>query len=292
MGSFLGALLSQRHDVTLIGRADHVEAIRRRGLRVTGKLSRIARPQASVRVPKGIRPDLVIVATKSYDTQAALRQLAAFASSALFLTLQNGLDNGATIARVARRVAVGTTALGVTFVEPGTVRLAGVGETVLGPWANVDGADLVRLRDLLEDAGLTARITSNVQGELWAKVVMNASINPLAALAGVPNGRLVADPHLAAALDAVCREAAGVAKAAGAAVDPDELVRRTVLVARRTAANRCSMLQDLDRGRRTEIEAITGAVLREARDHGVAAPLNELLYALVRAREGMGSRRA
>jgi len=125
-----------------------------------------------------------------------------------------------------------------------------------------------------------------VNTELWSKLVVNASINPLSALAAVPNGRLVRDKGLLASLEAVCREAASVAKAEGAAVDPDELFHRTVLVARRTAANRGSMLQDLERGHRTEIEAITGSVVRGADRHRLDVPVNRTLYALVRAREG------
>jgi 2-dehydropantoate 2-reductase len=114
---------------------------------------------------------------------------------------------------------------------------------------------------------------------------VNASINPLAAVAGVPNGRLVRDKRLLAVLEAVCREAASVAKAEGAHVDAEELRHRTLLIAKRTAANRGSMLQDLDRHHRTEIDAITGPVVRAAARHRIPVPLNQAMYAVVRARE-------
>ncbi len=285
MGSFFGGLLSARNEVTLIGRADHVRTIRRHGLRISGKTVRITKPRAYVRIPQYARPDLVIVSTKAYDTPKAMRQLRPFAKSAIFLTLQNGLDNAEIIGRIATHVVAGTTAHGVTFLGPGEIRHAGVGETILGPWANVDEGDLVRLRDVFEEAGITTRLAIEVRSELWAKVIVNASINPLAALAGVPNGRLVRDKRLLATLEAVCRESAAVAKAEGAGIDADEIVQRTVLVARRTAANRSSMLQDLDHGRRTEIDAITGAILRSAVRERIAAPLNQALFALVKARE-------
>lgn len=289
MGSFFGGLLSARHDVTLIGRKEHVEAIRRYGLRITGKTSRIARPRTATRVPRGASPDLVLVATKAFDTAGATKEIAPIRSDPAVLSLQNGLDNGDVIAKSVRRVFVGTTSHGVTFLGPGEIRHAGVGETVIGPWTNVGDKDLVRLRAVLEDAGIPTRIASDVRTELWAKAVINASINPLAALAGVPNGRLLKDPRLARTFEAVCLEAARVAKAEGAAIDPADMMHRTVLVARRTATNRCSMLQDLDRGRRTEIDAITGAIVRAARRQDLSAPLNEALYALVRARERSGS---
>ncbi|MGQ0797526.1 MAG: ketopantoate reductase family protein [Methanobacteriota archaeon] len=288
MGSFFGGLLAARHDVTLVGRDDHVKAIRRSGLRISGKTSRIATARAVTSVPRGAKADIVIVSTKAYDTRAAMRPLARYAGASLFLTVQNGFGNADVIARTAHRVVVGTTAHGVTLLEPGHVRHAGIGETVIGPWANVGEEDLVRLRDVLDDVGIVTRIASDIRTELWAKLVMNAAINPLAALAGVPNGRLVRDRRLAEALEAVVREAAAVARAAGASTDPTDLYRRTVLVARRTAVNRCSMLQDLDRGRRTEVDAITGAIVRAAARHGLHAPINALLYALVRAREAEG----
>ncbi len=285
MGSFFGGLLSQRNEVTLVGRKDHMDAIRARGLRISGKTVRLVRPRVATGVPRGSHPDFVIVATKSYDTADAMRSLRPLARSAAFLTLQNGLGNAEIIARDAARVVAGTTAHGVTFLGPGEIRHAGVGDTTIGAWTRVDDATVVLLRDLLEEAGVRARITADVRSELWAKLVVNASINPLGALAGVPNGLLVSDPALRRLLEDVARETAAVARSAGARVDAEDLVRRTRLVARRTAANRASMLQDLDRGRRTEIDAISGAVLQEAERGHAEAPLNRALFALVKARE-------
>lgn len=287
MGSFFGGLLSARHDVLLVGRANHVQAMRAHGLRIAGKTVLIAKPGAATKLPRDAEPDLVIVSTKAYDTAAAMISLRRLVDTATFLTLQNGLDNPDVIAKSARRVVAGTTSHGVTFVAPGVIRHAGVGDTVIGRWRGVGRDDVVRLRDILADAGIRTRITDDVRSELWGKVVVNASINPLAALAGVPNGRLVRERRLKWILEDVCREAATVARSDGAAVDVEQLLHRTVLVARRTASNRASMLQDLERGRRTEIDAITGAVLRIAARHGVAAPRNEVLYALVKAREAV-----
>ncbi len=286
IGSFLGGLFSRRHDVTLIGRKEHVAAIRAHGLRIFGKTAIIARPHAATRVPQSAKPDLVFVTTKAYDTSNAMLALRPFADRAIFVTLQNGLGNAETIAKTARRVVAGTTAHGVTYVGPGEVRHAGVGDTVLGTWTGVDESELVRLRDLFVDAGIVTQVTSDIRTELWSKLVVNASMNPLAALASVPNGRLVRDKRLLAALSAVCNEASAIAKAEGARVGSEELRHRTILTAKRTASNRGSMLQDLDRGRRTEIDAITGAIVRTASKHGIPVPLNQALSAIVKAREG------
>jgi 2-dehydropantoate 2-reductase len=285
MGSFFGGILSRRHNVTLIGRSEHVEAIRAHGLRITGKTSMVAKPEASTTVPPSARPDLVFVATKAYDTANAMLALERFADRSIFITLQNGLGNAETIAKTAHRVVAGTTAIGVTYVGPGEIRHAGVGDTVLGAWVHMGEADLVRLRDVLAEAGLVAQIASDIRTELWSKLVVNASLNPLAAIAGVANGRLVRDKRLAAVVDGICREATAVAKAEDAHLDSEELRHRTILVAKRTAANRASMLQDLDRHRKTEIEAITGSIVRAAARHRIQVPLNNALYAIVRARE-------
>jgi len=290
MGSLIGGLLSIREPVLLVGRKENVRAIEAHGLRITGKTTRLVHPRAATRVPAGAHPDLVIVATKAYDTAAAMTRLKAFTDSAVFLTLQNGLDNPVIIARTARRVIAGTTAHGVTFLAPGEIRHAGIGDTTVGAWEGVGRRDVIRVRDLLDEAGIRTQVADDIASELWAKVVVNASINPIAALAGVPNGRLVQDRDLAVLMDAVGREALAVALADGAHLDSEDVLRRTRLIARRTAANRASMLQDLDRHRRTEVDAITGAVLRAAARHRLEVPLNRALYALVRARESGDAR--
>lgn len=290
MGSLVGGLLSIRQQVLLVGRKEHVDAIKAHGLRITGKTARLVHPRAATRVPAGTHPDLVIVATKAYDTAAAMTRLKSFTDSALFLTLQNGLDNPDLIARTARRVVAGTTAHGVTFLGPGEIRHAGVGDTTVGAWKGAGGGDVIRVRDVLDEAGIRTQITDDIASELWAKVVVNASINPIAALAGVPNGRLIQDGDLARLLDEVGREALAAARADGAHLDAEGILRRTRLIARRTAANRASMLQDLDHQRRTEVDAITGAVLRAATRHQIETPLNRTLYALIRAREAEAGR--
>ncbi len=285
IGSFLGGMLAARHDVLLVGRPDHVRAVREHGLRLSGKTVMITKPRAAVRVPRDARPDLVLVTTKAYDTPSAMVHLRPWIRTAMFLTLQNGLDNPDVIAKTASRVLAGTTANGVTFVGPGHVRHAGVGDTVVGPWSGTAEADAVHVRDLLVDVGIPARASADIRTELWSKLVVNAAINPAAALAGVPNGRLVRDKRLLAVVEGVAREAVAVARSEGARVDAKDVVHRTVLVARRTASNRSSMLQDLDRHRRTEIDAITGAIVAAGRRHGIETPLNGALLALMKARE-------
>ncbi len=285
MGSFFGGLLSRRNDVTLVCRRDHADAIRRAGLRITGKTSLIAHPEVATSAAAVKRPDIILVSTKAYDTASAARALRKFARAATWMTLQNGLDNPDVLARVAAHVVAGVTSHGVTFLRPGEIRHAGVGDTAIGAYAGVDEATVVLLRDLLEEAGVRTRISQDIRRELWLKVIVNAGINPLAALTRLRNGHLAKSPALAAAMAGICAEAAGVARAEGYDITGPEAADAATKVARRTRENRASMLQDVERGRPTEIESITGAVLRAAARHGVEAPRNAMAYALVQGLE-------
>ena len=285
MGSFLGGLLAKRNDVTLVSRRPHADAIRRSGLRITGKSHIIAHPRVTTTLRDAPRADLVLIATKSYDTEAAVDSVRRLGRRALFVTLQNGLDNPATIARRARRVVAGTTGIGVTFLRPGDVRHAGVGDTVVGAYAGATTDDAVLIRDLLIEAGVPTEVSRDIHRDLWAKVIVNCAINPLTAITHLKNGSIARIPWLAEAAASVCRECAAVARAAGIGIADDEAIRRTITVARRTRENRSSMLQDVESRRRTEIDAINGAVVREAARRTVPAPINAALHALVRGIE-------
>lgn len=285
MGSFFGGLLSRRNRVTLVCRKEHADAIRRSGLRITGKTSLVARPRVATSVA-GIRnANLVLVATKAYDTESAARSLRRFATRATWLTLQNGLDNAEVLARTARRVVAGVTSHGVTFLRPGEIRHAGIGDTAIGAYAGVKDADVEKVQALFDEAGVRARVSQDIRRDLWLKVLVNAGINPLAALTHLRNGYLVSTPPLASALASIIAEGAAVARAEGVDIPDREATDLAVKIARRTRENKASMLQDVEHGRRTEIEAITGAILRAAARRGVPAPLNALAYGLVRGLE-------
>ncbi len=285
MGSFFGGLLSRRNDVTLVCRRDHADAIERAGLRITGKTSLIAHPDVATSAAEVRRPDLILIATKAYDTPAAVRALHRFARTATWMTLQNGLDNPDVLARAAAHVVAGVTSHGVTFLRSGEIRHAGVGDTAIGAYKGVDESAVVFLRDLFEEAGVRTRISADIRRELWLKVIVNAGINPLAALTRLRNGYLVKIPALADAMAGLCAEGAEVARAEGFDITDREAADLAAKVARRTKENRASMLQDVERGRPTEIESITGAILRAAERHGLPAPRNALAYGLVQGLE-------
>ena len=281
IGSLIGGLLSIENDVTLVARKAHADVVNRRGLRIAGTTTRLAHPTATTEVPTDA-PDVIFVATKAYDTASAVDALRAFWRRSTFVTLQNGLGNAETLAAKAERVVAGATSHGVTFAGPGEIVHAGAGDTVVGPFAGATRADAERIANALTAVGLATRVVYDPRPELWAKAIVNAAINPLTAVLRVSNGVLVGSEDLRALVERLAREGAEAAHAAGMPLDPRTAAANAVDVATRTAENRSSMLQDVERGGRTEIEAITGELLRAAAAKRLRLPYNQTVYALVK----------
>lgn len=137
--------------------------------------------------------------------------------------------------------------------------------------------------DVLRASGLSVTVTPRIAEALWTKAVVNACFNPLTALLRLPSGALAERPSLEACSRAIVAEAVAVAEAKGVALDGEALLRRVGEVARATARNRSSMLQDLERGRPTEIDAINGAIARMGEEEGLECPVNRILTLMVRA---------
>lgn len=231
--------------------------------------------------------DLLLVLVKAYDTAEAVGWAApAVGPETLVLTLQNGLEGGEVLAGAVgpERVLAGTTAQGAHRTGPGRIRRGGSGPTCIAPWQAEGPAarGAAAVAALLTRAGIPTETAPDPQPLLWAKLAVNAGINPLTALLRVPNGVLLERPDACRLMEAAAQEAAAVAAALGIRLDGD-VVERVRAVAAGTAANRSSMLQDVEAGRPTEIEAICGAVARHGRACGVPTPVNDVLTALVRA---------
>ncbi|GIW71204.1 MAG: 2-dehydropantoate 2-reductase [Planctomycetota bacterium] len=231
--------------------------------------------------------DLVLLTAKSYDTEAALAAAAAAVGErTVVATLQNGLGNAERIAARfgGERTAAGATTHAAQRTSGGAVLHTARGPTALAPWAPAGRARLAEVVEALGRAGLQVVLEDDPVRLLWRKLVVASGILPVTALLGLPNGALaVPGPAQELAL-AAAAEAARVAEASGIMLDLDPS-RALIEVAQRTAANRSSMLQDLQARRRTEIDAIAGAVVAAAGRSGVAAEIQRALWLLVRARE-------
>ncbi|MHC4249338.1 MAG: ketopantoate reductase family protein [Planctomycetota bacterium] len=304
VGSAFGGMLRLAgHDVALLGRnRDHMRAISERGLRVTGLWGE--RTTEGFDVLSGADEvadaDYVLVTTKSFDTAAIMDEVAPRARAAQFVTLQNGLGNVEAVSeRVGpERTIGGMVIIGFEITSPGIVAVTVFGGDVLvGRPCTPAGCEpdeiVARLASAFARAGIPARPTGNIEGAVWGKVLYNCALNALGSVLRVPYGELAAPPAWAVIEDIV-REAFAVARAEGvrlAWATPEEYLE--VLASRQlpdTAAHRSSMLQDLERGRRTEIDHLNGAVARLGAEKGVPTPVNAALAALVRFGEARAGR--
>jgi 2-dehydropantoate 2-reductase len=276
LGSLVGGLLARTHEVTLVGRGEHVRAVRTDGLRVTGAVDLTVSPRARTDPPASA--DLVLVTVKAFDTASAARALGGMDDAGAVLSLQNGMGNEETLATALPwPVLAGTTDFGAERTGPGVVRCNGVGGVVLGPPEGGESPAADRAGETFREAGIEFTVADDMPRRLWTKLAVNAGINPVTALARVDNGAVLAEP-LAGTARAAARETATAAAAAGIDLDPGEAVAAMEGVARDTAENISSMRQDVEAGRRTEVDAINGYVLGQAEQ---PVPVNRTLAALV-----------
>jgi|Deesub1362B_J571_1020462.scaffolds.fasta_scaffold04211_3 2-dehydropantoate 2-reductase len=264
--------------------SEHVRILNEKGLELQEGDELLNIPVRATEAPEELGDcGLVLVFVKSYYTREAVEPVAAnLRSDAVFLTLQNGMGNAEEIQRLWREdgVLVGTTAHGSTLLGPGRVRHAGRGETLLGPWARTRLETAYWAGDILARGGFSVRVRDDILGVLWEKLLVNVGINALTALTGMRNGQILEDPDAEALLEEAVLEARSVAEALGISLRED-ILAHVKGVAKRTAQNRSSMLQDLMRGRRTEIDVINGVVVREGRRLGISTPVNATLSRLV-----------
>jgi 2-dehydropantoate 2-reductase len=220
--------------------------------------------------------------------KAMAENKAAIGPKTIVLSLQNGLGNIEQMATVVseQNILAGTTAHGATLLGPGQIRHAGRGKTILGE-LNGETTDRVReVAALFAAAGLETEISGNVIGLIWDKLLVNVGINALTAITMLQNGRLTQSPELTELMEAAVAEGAAVAAASGIKLGFSDPVAHTKEVSIATGQNRSSMLQDILNGRKTEIDMINGAIVREGQKVGVPAPVNRTLTNLVKYIEG------
>lgn len=287
MGSFLAARLARggAARVTVAGAwAEGLETIARHGIAVEDETGRWSARVATAPLSDPGKAGFVLVLVKSMGTAAVAGTAArALDPGGMIVSLQNGLGNREVLARVAgqERVTVGVATLGATLLAPGRVR-AFPGRIVIGATLS---HPLSRLLAAFEAAGIAAETSDDIDRLVWRKLAVSCAINPASALLGLPNGALLSSAEGRGRMAAAAREVGAVAAARGIdlQVDPADLAFE---VAMATAGNRSSMLQDLDRGAVTEIDAMCGAVVTEGRAAGVPTPVNDGLWRAVREREG------
>ena len=286
MGSLFGALLAEAGAaVWLVDVWEaHMEAVNSQGLSIEreGRVRYVALNATTDPREVG-NCDLVIVFVKSIHTEDASRTAAMLAGKdGAVVTLQNGMGNADRIARDVdpRKVLAGTTSYGGTMLGPGKIRHAGVGPTTIGMWHEGDSAKAQYVAAFLSKAGIETNVVADVKSLIWGKLLINVGINAITALTGIKNGQLLDRLSTVELLKTAVEEAIAVAEAQGIVVRKDA-VSHVLEVVKATAGNRSSMGQDIDNQRLTEIKAINGVVVSEAKRLGMQAPVNRTLTTLV-----------
>ena len=285
VGSLFGGLLADYgYDVTLVGRAAHVDAICKNGLKISGITNRIIKVKATT---DPIQADLVLLTTKSYDTIKATRQIPIGAScDTVILSLQNGLGNLEAISEITgeKKVVGAVTFLGSTFLEAGHIKHTGLGRIIIGELDGSISDRIKKISEIFKNVGILIEMTDDIYGRIWDKLIVNVGINAPAALSRAKNGQLLACSETKWVMKEAINEAILVAKKLGVKIS-DDLFEKTIDVAKKTAQNKCSMLQDFERGKRTEIDSINGAIVMAGKAHGIDTPVNRTLFSLVKGIE-------
>lgn len=284
VGCFYGGMLARAgHQVTLIGRPAHVQAVQAQGLRMDTRMFDERVPMAASTEAGAVAgADVVLLCVKSSDTETAGEQMRPhLAPGALVLCLQNGVDNAERLRAVltGHEVAAAVVYVATEMAGPGHLRHNGRGELVIEPAARSEAA-----AQALTAAGVPTEISDNVRGALWAKLVLNCAYNALSAVGRIVYGELVQRPGVPEVMRDVVAECLAVARADGVNVpgDVEAAVRR---IAETMPGQYSSTAQDLMRGKPSEIDFLNGYVARRGDALGVPVPANRVLWAVVRLAE-------
>ncbi len=298
IGSVFGGFLSNSQDVTLIGREAHISAIREKGLKISGiwgeHLFKNLKAFTSSDECKIYAPyDLVLITTKSYDTEYATMQiLPLIGKDSLVASVQNGIENEGIIAKIVgeERTMGGMAIFGAMLIEPGHVKVTVyASECLFGTLTkNIEKSKIIA--DMISKAGIPSLPTDDIIREKWMKAFYNIALNPLSAILKVQYGKLGIYDETRAIIKGMLKEAFEVARAEGIKLKFtyeeyfEHLMKKQLPL---TSEHISSMLQDLEKHKRTEIDYINGAIVRLGKVHGIRTPFNEIIVNLIRTLEKM-----
>ena len=289
VGGYFGGMLARSGlPVLFIGRPAFVDAVKQNGLFLdTTQFQERVKVQASSDLAAARDAEIVLFCVKTTDTAETARDLAKIvAPNAVIVSMQNGADNAERIEAASGLHAL-PAAVYVAASVPvaGTVKHVGRGDLVLGPQNRITE----KVAEVFNRANVPCRISENLAGELWTKLVWNCALNALSALGKVTYGEILASSDAKQLLETVVYEVLAVAKASGikpaGLEDPKAALTGAYRVAEQMAATRSSTAQDLMRGKKTEIDSLNGFIVRRARELNIAAPVNHALATLVKLAE-------
>jgi len=291
VGSLFAANLGTLDDVEVWAydlARDHVEAINRDGLRLTGADDVVGKVHATADAAELPPCEFGIVATKAMHTDAAISATAHALRDGAVASVQNGIGNEEVLARHCGRVIRGTTFPAGKVTSPGVVQWDVKGDTTFGPFEDSPARqdEIERLAEACTRAGMPTRAVADARGPQWRKVIFNAATNPLGALTGLTHGRVCEQPPLRRLATQLVDEGKAVAAAQEIVLDadPEDLID---YAARPEVGydHKASMLQDIEARRETEVDFLNGGIVEAGRRFGLATPANETIWALVKGVE-------
>jgi len=291
MGCLFAAYLAKgKEEIWLLDKhKQRSDAINQKGIAIEGVSGNWqAQVKAAADAADIGQADLIIICVKSYNTKEAVTAVrAAVGENTQLLTLQNGIGNIELISEVvgADKVIGGVTNMGATLLESGRIRHAGRGETVLG---RIDGkipVEMRAIREMFNKVGLETRISRDIKGLLWSKLIINVGINALTAVTRLNNGRLIEFEGTRRILREAVAEAVKIAKRKRIKMIYDDPLAKVEAVCEATATNVSSMLQDILKKKHTEIDFINGVIVRQGQELGISVPVNSMLVDLVKTIE-------
>jgi 2-dehydropantoate 2-reductase len=290
VGGYFGGLLARAGaPVTMIGRPAFVDAVNKNGLFLdTLQFQENIRVQASTEISAAAGADIILFCVKTTDNAATARQLAPLLTpGALVVSLQNGVDNVEQIRAAANlEVLTAVVYVAASVPEPGRIKHVGRGDLTLGPKTE----KTERLATIFTRAGIPGRISDNIAGELWTKLLWNCALNAISALGRVKYGQIAASDDARQVVKSLVEEVFAVATAAGIRLvgveDASAAFAGAIKVATQMSGALSSTAQDMLRGKHTEIDSLNGYISRRGAELGVPTPVNHALYAMIRLLEG------
>lgn len=289
VGAYFGARLVQAgEDVSFCARGENLRALRERGLELRSHKGDVRLEVRATEDPREFAPyDLVLFCVKSYDTIAASRKLeGCLAPEGVVMTLQNGVENEDALATVFPRSAVmgGNARVGAELVAPGTLLHTAAGVIEFGEMDGRETPRALRFAEMFHKAGILGELTDDIKTIRWYKLMGNNGTNPVSALGRCTVGQSLADPDGYALMRRLMMEVVTVGCAEGARMSEQGVEKNLERISSLPAVDKVkpSTLQDVERGKRLEYDAICGAVLRAARRHGIDVPATETVYALLK----------
>jgi 2-dehydropantoate 2-reductase len=290
VGGYYGARLAQAgHDVAFMARGTNLDVLRTRGLAIASSLGDATVAVTAEEDASRIGPvDLVLFAVKTYSTRGALHHLPPLLGPRTsVLSLQNGVDSADELAPAvgADHLLAGATYIVATLTSPGVVQHTGTARRVVFGEAFGERALTPRVAEIqrtLAGADIQAEAVADARVPIWEKFIFLAPFAGLSAAARLQLGPLWSQPSFRAVYDRAMAEVESVARAEGIAVPPDVRAQKLAYLDNTPAASRSSMMMDLVAGRPIELEALLGSVVRRGETHGLATPVMETLYAVLK----------